>query len=517
MLRQSKSTLRGNALFRELSTEKAAKQGIDKYMPALPNIIDDYQSEGHHRMLELIRLTGIRNDKEMEGVWATFGQPYKPLGGSPEEPVRALPKLNRDEMKDKEIKGIAKQQGGIAGEASTATGKPASSVAAAVAAAAAVAGKGALALATAVEEAAMAQKIATATSPRHTTVRKKSSSLDKQRSDASNKQHGESQLTQPTSSAAVLDVIRNTWDRQSSLLTKGGLLAAKESSVVAPYSRERGSRPSRYIGSAVKGANEAKPSYKGTAGSEYEAGAERNPLEEVVMMMEEELHPLERESRLQQQLLSKSRPDGCIQSLRTFNKLSCSLSGLLGVDVAAAVSAAAAKKLQSGIEPRGYGSRQQRASHKGQVALDPNELRAVSRFYGQLCTLLEIQCCADPICLMVLHKVKSLLEGGMTLGRGLLVAVLEDIGKFIRGCGMERHNRFLLSILTCMMRSCDVSTAEFEELVLQQRIPILVYGTSSVPSRSAASAVSSHMVRSSNPAAVNFSKASARNVSKPSS
>jgi hypothetical protein len=48
MLRQSKNTLRGNALFRELSTaEKATRPGKEACLPALPNMIDDYHSGKH--------------------------------------------------------------------------------------------------------------------------------------------------------------------------------------------------------------------------------------------------------------------------------------------------------------------------------------------------------------------------------------------------------------------------------------------------------------------------------------
>ena len=36
-------------------------------------------------MMELIRVSGIKGEKSMKGVWATFGQPYAPLGGSPQE------------------------------------------------------------------------------------------------------------------------------------------------------------------------------------------------------------------------------------------------------------------------------------------------------------------------------------------------------------------------------------------------------------------------------------------------
>ena len=42
-------------------------------------------AEGHARMLELIRVSGVKGEKSMEGVWATFGRPYAPLGGAPKD------------------------------------------------------------------------------------------------------------------------------------------------------------------------------------------------------------------------------------------------------------------------------------------------------------------------------------------------------------------------------------------------------------------------------------------------
>ena len=42
-------------------------------------------AEGHTRMLELIRESGVKGEKSMKGVWAAFGQPYAPLGGAPRD------------------------------------------------------------------------------------------------------------------------------------------------------------------------------------------------------------------------------------------------------------------------------------------------------------------------------------------------------------------------------------------------------------------------------------------------
>ena len=42
------------------------------------------------------------------------------------------------------------------------------------------------------------------------------------------------------------------------------------------------------------------------------------------------------------------------------------------------------------------------------LALDPEELKALQRFYDQLCTLVEAQRMSDPLSLMVVQKVGAL-------------------------------------------------------------------------------------------------------------
>ena len=41
------------------------------------------------------------------------------------------------------------------------------------------------------------------------------------------------------------------------------------------------------------------------------------------------------------------------------------------------------------------------------LALDPEELRALQRFYDQLCALVEAQRMSDPLSLMVVQKVRG--------------------------------------------------------------------------------------------------------------
>ncbi|GFH11799.1 uncharacterized protein HaLaN_07357 [Haematococcus lacustris] len=97
--------------------------------------------------------------------------------------------------------------------------------------------------------------------------------------------------------------------------------------------------------------------------------------------------------------------------------------------------------------------------------LDPEELRVLQRFYDQLCALVEAQRMSDPLSLMVIHKVKSLLEGGTFLQRTMTVAVVQHLAHFAKSTGIVKYNKFMLSILTFICKCTGVTEAEFEELV----------------------------------------------------
>ncbi len=86
---------------------------------------------------------------------------------------------------------------------------------------------------------------------------------------------------------------------------------------------------------------------------------------------------------------------------------------------------------------------QQRAAHAARAAqqLDPEELRVLQRFYDQLCALVEAQRMSDPLSLMVVHKVKSLLEEGTFLQRVMFEAVIGHLGKFCSSTGIHKYNK----------------------------------------------------------------------------
>ncbi|KXZ44766.1 hypothetical protein GPECTOR_62g881 [Gonium pectorale] len=120
---------------------------------------------------------------------------------------------------------------------------------------------------------------------------------------------------------------------------------------------------------------------------------------------------------------------------------------------------------------------------KAVQALEPAEIRILQRFYDQLCALVEVQRMSDPLCLMVVSKVKSLLEAGVYLHRPMLVAVVEHVASFAKGAGMMRYNKYLLAVLTFITKCVGLDVADLEEVVEQHGVSLVVYGTPAVPSK----------------------------------
>ncbi|KAG2500507.1 hypothetical protein HYH03_001284 [Edaphochlamys debaryana] len=120
---------------------------------------------------------------------------------------------------------------------------------------------------------------------------------------------------------------------------------------------------------------------------------------------------------------------------------------------------------------------------KAVQALDPTEIRILQRFYDQLCALVEAQRMSDPLCLMVVSKVKALLEAGVYLHKPMLVAVVEHVAAFARGAGMIRYNQYLLAVLTFITKCVGLDVADLEDVVEQFGVALVVYGTPVVPSR----------------------------------
>ncbi|KAG2426915.1 hypothetical protein HXX76_012701 [Chlamydomonas incerta] len=120
---------------------------------------------------------------------------------------------------------------------------------------------------------------------------------------------------------------------------------------------------------------------------------------------------------------------------------------------------------------------------KAVAALDPAEIRILQRFYDQLCALVEAQRMSDPLCLMVVAKVKALLEAGVYLHRPMLVAVVEHVAAFTHGAGMVRYNKFLLAVLTFITKCVGLEAVDLEDVVEQHGVAVVVYGTPVVPSK----------------------------------
>lgn len=191
---------------------------------------------------------------------------------------------------------------------------------------------------------------------------------------------------------------------------------------------------------------------------------------------------------LQQVLYERSRGR---YKARTFGHMAANLCGLLMLDL----SEVHGKKIpyvSVGVVPNNpykkmedaWAAQEETRKVRNQRAqtLDPDQLRVMQRFYDQLCALVEAQRMSDPLSLMVVQRVRSLLEAGSSLQKSLLNTVLEHVAKFTKGCGLVRHNQYMLSILTFIAKCTSVSDLDFEDMVATQGLATVIYGTSLVPS-----------------------------------
>ncbi len=89
--KQSK-TLHSNALFKEFRDEgnkyKKFGKGFAAVQPDNQPMVDDFQAEGNTRLFQLIKSTAEKEEKQLQGVWASFGKPYISLG--PPEDVSSM-------------------------------------------------------------------------------------------------------------------------------------------------------------------------------------------------------------------------------------------------------------------------------------------------------------------------------------------------------------------------------------------------------------------------------------------
>lgn len=58
--------------------------------------------------------------------------------------------------------------------------------------------------------------------------------------------------------------------------------------------------------------------------------------------------------------------------------------------------------------------------------------------------------------------------------------MLEHIAKFVKECGLLRHNRYLLPILSFVRMCCGVSEEEFEEAVRVTGLTEVVYSAEQI-------------------------------------
>ncbi|KAG1671623.1 hypothetical protein FOA52_006854 [Chlamydomonas sp. UWO 241] len=186
---------------------------------------------------------------------------------------------------------------------------------------------------------------------------------------------------------------------------------------------------------------------------------------------------------------------------RSFSKMGTKLAGLLMADLDS-TQGRKSLVMRAGVVPENpYVKMEQaweaqedarRVRTQRANALDPNELRVMQRFYDQLCALVEAQRMSDPLCLMVVHRVRAALEGGASLNKSLLQAVIDHIAGFTKGCGLVRHNKYVLSVLTFVAKCAGVnSTLELEDLVAAAGIAVVVYGRAETPAKAAAAAAES--------------------------
>ena len=86
----------------------------------------------------------------------------------------------------------------------------------------------------------------------------------------------------------------------------------------------------------------------------------------------------------------------------------------------------------------------------------------------------------------IIHKVKALLESGVFLNRSMLHSVVDHIAKFTSGTGLQRYNKYSLSIFTFIAKCVGVPDAELDDLFVELDVCMVVYGTVLPPSRMSA-------------------------------
>eukprot|EP00798_Chlamydomonas_sp_ICE-L_P016563 gene16563-22793_t len=531
--------LHANALFREFrdggqKLKKFGKGYVVSHETATAPSVDDFQAEGQTRLFDLIKHVAVKDGKPLRGVWASFGKPYQCLG-DPTEPAGQLPKLYRDELAANEGigRGRGKKGKAVALQTSnapaTASGSPASAPRRKAPVPKADGG---------LDEAYL---IRNKTVMKFSTADELDCKFPegplKQAADRrgqSKIRHGaflngeaaEAEIVdpalaygQPPAHMKKLSPVRRSRDddvgngqgadERSVVFITQGMGGETEEPLRTQSSTENLRRQSynfsergasvyggRVSNSGSGGINaEAEETEEATRGSSVMPGGPGfHPLADKAMPSKgDESNPvygwhnkfmdIREKGRNSLQAALYQRAEGRFKA-RTNAPMAANMSSLLMADldlVQGKFKPYATGKLPANpftkMEVTWAAQENRRARTAKATALDPEELKALQRFYDQLCALVEAQRMSDPLSLMIIHKVKSLLEGGTFLTRGMMTAVLVHIENFTRGCGLVRHNKYLLSLLTFISKCCNLEDSEFESLVVQYNLSPVVYGT----------------------------------------
>mmetsp|Transcript_23841 Transcript_23841/g.28798 ORF Transcript_23841/g.28798 Transcript_23841/m.28798 type:complete len:638 (+) Transcript_23841:415-2328(+) len=95
--------------------------------------------------------------------------------------------------------------------------------------------------------------------------------------------------------------------------------------------------------------------------------------------------------------------------------------------------------------------------------VDVSEIQSIEKFYEKLCHLVERQRVSDPLSLSIVHKVKHLLECGVSMQKMLLVRVCEHLRTIYQLGGAD--NPYVLPIIHFVRQSVHVSVEDLETLL----------------------------------------------------
>ncbi|GAX78897.1 hypothetical protein CEUSTIGMA_g6336.t1 [Chlamydomonas eustigma] len=566
MLREqqkSSKALHSNALFKEFRDEgkhfkKFGKGYAVAQQEATQPMIDDFQAEGNSRMFQLIKSTAEREEKPLQGVWASFGKPYISQG-PPEEPDSTLPKLNRDEI-NQEAKGSRNGRSKPKQEAEPPppTAAPPFPPGSAMRMGMDQSDNAADSRAVQLEEDRLTKnktimrfsdqdKLETKfpkgpllmADYRRTKSKIKIGAFNDPYQADEEAHDPELAYGQPVRQVTrlvpmalpdrkdVMDggrsqvfITQGTADPDNisdPFLQRGLSMSGPAGPTGVRQSTDGRSDQSRFsyhmrmsvsgVAGALKAPQDAALEDEISGAPEAGHGPAFTPLvntacpprgqeDNPVYGWHNKFVEVRQRGRTTLQQALYGRSEGRYKA-RSFEKMTANLCGLLMGDLDQ-VRGRKVPYASVGVEPKNpylkmeaeWSAQEQSRKMRTQraLALDPEELKALQKFYDQLCSLVEAQRMSDPLSLMVVHKIRSLLEAGMFLHKPLLLTVLEHIGNFTKGCGLMRHNKYILSILLFIAKSANISEADLDEHVAMHGMSIVVYGTSETPLRATASA-----------------------------